>query len=1054
MIKARRSLLALVFFSITIFSANAFAAPYAYIANWGSANVSVLDTATNTVVATIPVGTAPAGVAVNLLGTRVYVTNDYDNTVSVIDTSTNAVVATIPVGTEPYGVAVNPAGTRVYVANNNSWGSGTVSVIDTSSNTVVATIPVGTGPYGVAVNPAGTRVYVTNISSSNVSVIDTSSNTVVATIPVGSYPRGIAVNPAGTRVYVANTVNGNVSVIDTSTNTVAATISVGSSSEGVAVNPAGTKVYVTHGGYNGYVLVIDTSTNITADIPAGPYPVGIAVNPAGTRIYVTYTYGYQPDFTVIDTSTNTIVATVPAGSWPSGFGQFITPFYFCITDPANYSYLSGTSYPIKGVAQGAGTVTKVEVSTNGGSSWATASDTSGNGSWSSWQYSWTLPAAKGIYTLVPRATNSSYGVVSGTPIMVKVGDISPNSYYNGPALFRGTSATLTGTAIDWSKTGIKQVQVSTDGGSTWATAMGASATGGLMKWSYTWSLPSDGKYTIQTRATDKAGHVETPGAGTSVMVDNTPPTSTITAPSTNATLTGATYKITGTASDGTGSGVKTVYVSTDGGNTWNAATGATSWSYTWNLPVNGKYTIRSYAADNAGNQESPGIGNTVTVSNTLPSTTIIAPKQGATVGGFTYTITGTAKAGSLPLARVDVSTDGGATWHAATGTTSWAYSWTLPYSGSFTIKSRAVDSAGNMETPGAGTKVTLANPTVSLGTAYGPACGTVVVPIILTNPASAPVSAISVGISFPSALFAPSVTVGPSGSSGKKNVSYYQDSSNHVQITVSGLNQNTIGAGTLADVVFKTVAASTYTLNMAATLGTPDGKPLPASSGTSSVILSVEGDCDNNGTVTAAEVQNVIDENLKKNPVTDCADTNRDGVVAVNEVQLAIDMSILYCPSSQSSTAYSVTIGGVAGAAGVNAPKAALNIGSATVSAGGQVKIPVRLAHIKGRHITAASTTVHYNPKLFDTPTVFYGRAAALAGKNVAYNAPSPGELIITAEGSGIQEMDNGTVAYIILKAKNGISHCRTVLRNSPSITNGNGELQEVTGSNGIVTIR
>ncbi len=50
------------------------AAPYAYITNSQSSTVSVIDTATNTVTATVPVGTYPSGVAVNPAGTRVYVT--------------------------------------------------------------------------------------------------------------------------------------------------------------------------------------------------------------------------------------------------------------------------------------------------------------------------------------------------------------------------------------------------------------------------------------------------------------------------------------------------------------------------------------------------------------------------------------------------------------------------------------------------------------------------------------------------------------------------------------------------------------------------------------------------------------------------------------------------------------------------------------------------------------------------------------------------------------------------------------------------------------------
>ena len=90
------------------------------------------------------------GTAATEAQTRAYVTNSQDNTVSVIDTATNTVVATVPVGVNPSGIAITPDGTRAYVATE----LGTVSVIDTATNTVVATIPIGGEPLGIAITPA------------------------------------------------------------------------------------------------------------------------------------------------------------------------------------------------------------------------------------------------------------------------------------------------------------------------------------------------------------------------------------------------------------------------------------------------------------------------------------------------------------------------------------------------------------------------------------------------------------------------------------------------------------------------------------------------------------------------------------------------------------------------------------------------------------------------------------------------------------------------------------------------------------------------------------
>ena len=161
----------------------------------------------------------------------VYITDGLSTlgTVSVIDTATGTVITKVKVGSWLEGIAITPNGKTAYVAN--SWGVN-VSVIDTATNTVTDTVKVGSDPDGVAISPDGKKVYVTNSGSNNVSVIDTDTNTVIATVPVGNWPEGIAVTPDGKKVYVANygnitTPDDTVSIIDTATNMVTATVHVG-----------------------------------------------------------------------------------------------------------------------------------------------------------------------------------------------------------------------------------------------------------------------------------------------------------------------------------------------------------------------------------------------------------------------------------------------------------------------------------------------------------------------------------------------------------------------------------------------------------------------------------------------------------------------------------------------------------------------------------------------------------------------------------------------------------------------------------------------------------
>jgi len=126
--------------------------------------------------------------------------------------------------------------------------------------------------------------------------------------------------------YVANfngTLGNSISVIDTATNTVVGDpIPVGDNPIDVAVSPDGTTVYVSNFD-SGNVSVIDASTNmVIATIAVGGGPVGVAVSPDGTTVYVVS--NNTDSVFVIDTATNMVVGdSIPVGSTPENI--VITP---------------------------------------------------------------------------------------------------------------------------------------------------------------------------------------------------------------------------------------------------------------------------------------------------------------------------------------------------------------------------------------------------------------------------------------------------------------------------------------------------------------------------------------------------------------------------------------------------------------------------------------------------------------------------------------------------------------------------------------------------------
>ena len=85
---------------------------------------------------------------------------------------------------------------------------------------------------------------------------------------------------------------------------------------------------------------------------------------------------------------------------------------------------------------------------------------------------------------------------------------------------------------------------------------------------------------------------------------------------------------------------------------------------------------------------------------TGPTVTIATPVAGAAVAnGTSVTVTGTASDVGGQVAGVEASTDGGATWHPATGTTSWSYTYVQAGIGATSVQVRAIDDSANIGTP-------------------------------------------------------------------------------------------------------------------------------------------------------------------------------------------------------------------------------------------------------------------------------------------------------------------------------------------------------------------
>jgi YVTN family beta-propeller protein len=306
----------------------------AFVCNGHSSNVSVLDTVALTNLATIPVGEGPGEEAVTPDGGRVFVVHQRGQhglgcPVYVIDTATYAVLNIIYLpGNWCKDILFTPDGRSAYIANQSH---GEVDIIDTTTYAVTS-IPAGAGSRRLCISPSADRVYCANYIANTVTVVDTATKQLIANIPVGQRPRAIAITPDGSEVYTANTRDGTVSVINTTTLSVVATIPTG----GVwpwelVITADGTKAFVINTNSDNVSAISTATHSVLATIPTGHGPFISQINPDQTKLYVSN--ARATTVTVIDIPSLTVSATIPGvGSQPfdmafapSGGGPTPTP---------------------------------------------------------------------------------------------------------------------------------------------------------------------------------------------------------------------------------------------------------------------------------------------------------------------------------------------------------------------------------------------------------------------------------------------------------------------------------------------------------------------------------------------------------------------------------------------------------------------------------------------------------------------------------------------------------------------------------------------------------
>jgi YVTN family beta-propeller protein len=266
----------------------------AYVTNVTDGTVSVLDGATDAVLATVPVGDLPYSIAANSVTNKVYVTHTYSGETSILDGATNT-ITNVKTGSMDL-VALSEATNTVFLlgyeggtvtlldgaslamqkreAGKHAWGMifndgtgklyvprlgmGSVAVFDGSS-TKPGILPAGHTPCALVVNAKANMAYIVNYEGNNLSVVDIAKSRVVATVPVGERPQAVAFDAKLNLVFVANTLGDSVTVIDAATYKVLATRATGKRPNALAVNPGLGRLYVANEAGDSASTIVDLS---------------------------------------------------------------------------------------------------------------------------------------------------------------------------------------------------------------------------------------------------------------------------------------------------------------------------------------------------------------------------------------------------------------------------------------------------------------------------------------------------------------------------------------------------------------------------------------------------------------------------------------------------------------------------------------------------------------------------------------------------------------------------------------------------------------------------
>ncbi|WP_157280411.1 Ig-like domain-containing protein, partial [Pedobacter borealis] len=304
-----------------------------------------------------------------------------------------------------------------------------------------------------------------------------------------------------------------------------------------------------------------------------------------------------------------------------------------------------------------------------------------------YNFTWTNPTV-GNYNLTAKATDNNGGIKVSDTVKVIINTlptVAISSPANHAVFTVGTNVVIDANAADTDGT-ITKVEFYQG-----STLLGEST---AAPYSFTWTNPAVGNYSLTAKATDNNGGTKV--SDTVKVIINTLPTVAISSPANNAVYTaGTNVTINASATDADGTVAKVAFYQ---GSTLLGESTTAPYSFSWNNPTAGNYSLTAKATDNNGGTT---ISDTVKVTiNTLPTVAISSPANNAVyIAGANVGLNANAGDTDGTISKVEFYQ--GSTLLGQSTTAPYSFTWNNPAAGTYALTAKATDNSGGITVSGA-----------------------------------------------------------------------------------------------------------------------------------------------------------------------------------------------------------------------------------------------------------------------------------------------------------------------------------------------------------------